>query len=398
MGRSSLHEFDLALCDYARGTIRSRLPKPIPEGDPVDSSSAPQRATPRPARPPAGAKRPRMDPFARYTYPPRAEGAARWLRDQLSPGLWKYLQAPNPPALLLTEEHFRDLAEALDWMPRSLLLSVFWVAWRPLYLRYMACLPEIRKLLSPTVAEKFSKTSERYIAALNQPGLKLWQGVRIVNKWVGKVRLLLRSMRRRTLLPHPEGKQPTPDHPIGTHADNSGAAGIKKKRSWTQAKVDEAVRRYRRENETDLKTLADAVPTGSRHARKQARTLFGRNAIARRLGCPSAMVSKSKVWRELAKELHLAGKPVSKGARPQRVGIHIAEEQRAREEDSEPVVDEVSRREIVELIRTSLPEQSAEATIEKFERGEMSEEQVMEMINVVGLKRPIRRTPPPSRA
>ncbi len=240
MARSHLHEFDLELCWYVRDTVRSCLPKPFPMANPVPEPAVsspspvaptpvpapaastptppapapePEVSTPTPPAPPSGTRRPRANPYARYTGVPPAEGAARWLHDQLSPGVYRYLLADDAPDLLLTEEQFEDLATALDYMP-GLLDSVMWIPYPPLCDRYVKCLPEIRRNLASTEAERFAEASQRCFSELGQPGLKLWDGIRIVGSWVGEIRRLLEAMDRTDLLPRPEGRQPTPGAPV----------------------------------------------------------------------------------------------------------------------------------------------------------------------------------------
>lgn len=155
------------------------------------------------------------------------------------------------------------------------------------------------------------------------------------------------------------------------------------KRSWTQGALDDAIREYRAKRASTYADLVASVQRGDRGAKKDAQRLFGRNAIARELGVKSrAMVTKSPDWQAIATELKLPRPSGRRGTTtPQRIGVEIALEEQA-VAASETVVDQVVRRETIRLINTSMPAAEAEATIEKLERGEITDEQARDLVAV----------------
>ncbi len=154
-------------------------------------------------------------------------------------------------------------------------------------------------------------------------------------------------------------------------------------RSWTQRDLDEAIREYKARRASTYRDLVDGVRTGKKGAKKQARALYGRNSVAKALGVKSAaMVSKSPVWQAIADELHLRAesgpRPTSMG---NRMGIELAVEQQGLAA-SDPVVDQVIRRETIQLIKKSMVSNDAVATVEKLERGQISDDQARELVQV----------------
>lgn len=105
-----------------------------------------------------------------------------------------------------------------------------------------------------------------------------------------------------------------------TAKDAQGKGG---KRGWTQPEVDAAIRQYITAKSTELTRLGKAISAGKPKAIGEARKVFGRNALARRLGCPAAMVSKSRPWKAVAGELSLSGRTPGVG-RGDKVGFDKA--------------------------------------------------------------------------
>jgi hypothetical protein len=154
-------------------------------------------------------------------------------------------------------------------------------------------------------------------------------------------------------------------------------------RSWTQGDLDDEIVRYKARI-TEYRELVRGVEAGRPEAKKAAQKLFGRNVLAKKLGVKAkAMVSRSPAWRKIAKELQLPRKGNLGTGRPRKVGFEIAAEDKA-EAQTGAVVDEVARRETINLVRRRLDPQAAEATIEKLERGEMTDEQAREMAEMLG--------------
>jgi len=150
-------------------------------------------------------------------------------------------------------------------------------------------------------------------------------------------------------------------------------------RSWTQTDLDSAIREYKARRASKYGDLAAAVNAGKPGAQRIARKLFGRNVIARELGCKSkAMVSKSPAWKAIASELGLAGVTTAAG---RRVGEDIAIEQAA-ETQGDTVVDQVVRRETIRFINAELPNKEAEALINQLAIGDMSDEDARRVVEL----------------
>lgn len=158
------------------------------------------------------------------------------------------------------------------------------------------------------------------------------------------------------------------------------------KLSWTQLDLDEAIREHKAKRASRYNDLVSGVKQGKAGAKKSARELFGRNAIVRALGVRSAaMVSGSSVWQAIADELGLRGPSSSRSAanrHSKRVGLDIALEEQA-EATSEPVLETAIRRETIQLIETSMPATEAQATIEKLQRGDLTDDAARELVDIL---------------
>lgn len=108
----------------------------------------------------------------------------------------------------------------------------------------------------------------------------------------------------------PSGAQPT-DRPA------------RNKSPWTQATVDQAIRKYARSIDRRLRELARAAQKGDSGSVKAARAAFGRNAVMRQIGCSAGLVSKSRAWKAVAARLGLLGNTPGIG-RSDRVGLEKA--------------------------------------------------------------------------
>src|SRR5262249_28730471 len=127
-------------------------------------------------------------------------------------------------------------------------------------------------------------------------------------------------------------------------------------RSWTQPDLDDAIRSYKAARAVIYYELVQAIGHRGRGAKQTAQRQFGRNAIARALGVRSrAMVTKSPVWQEMARELRLSHKHEDRrpAGRLRRVGFERAQEDQA-EEVGDTVQEEVDRRETVRLVRANM--------------------------------------------
>lgn len=149
-------------------------------------------------------------------------------------------------------------------------------------------------------------------------------------------------------------------------------------RSWTQTDLNAAIQKYKANRASIYPQLLDNVRAGKPGAKKAARRVFGRNAIARNLGVKAkAMVSKSPEWRRISEELDLGNSRMRK-----KTGIETAIEDKAGS-TSQPVVDQAIRRETIGIIRKKMESAEAEATIEKLQRGDISDDAAREIAEVV---------------
>ena len=151
------------------------------------------------------------------------------------------------------------------------------------------------------------------------------------------------------------------------------------KRSWLQDDLDEEIRTYAAKRAINYRELVDAVKNGDPGAIKSARTVFGRNALARALGVKSpAMITKSPAWQEIAAELGLPrGKQLSKLR--QRVGLDMALEDDV-DAANRPVINQVIENETIRLIRKYMPTETAECILERIERGEITDDEARELV------------------
>ncbi len=165
------------------------------------------------------------------------------------------------------------------------------------------------------------------------------------------------------------------------------------KRSWTQPDLDEAIREYKAKRSSTFSDLVDGVKRRRPGATKSAREMFGRNAIARAFGVRSkAMVTNSPVWGGIADELGLRGRSSrTKPANGQRIGMDIALEKQA-VGTSQPVMDQVIRRETVRLIQQTMPTAEEEATIEKLQRGDITDDAARALVEVFAQQQQDNRT------
>jgi hypothetical protein len=165
------------------------------------------------------------------------------------------------------------------------------------------------------------------------------------------------------------------------------------KQSWTQPDLDDAIREYKAQRASTYNDLVDGVKRGRAGAKKNARVLFGRNAVVRALGVKSAaMVSNSPVWQAIADELKLRGPSRSTPRRhSQRIGLDIAMEDQA-QATSAPILDQAVQQETIRLIEKSMPATEAKAIIEKLGRGDITDDAARELVDVVAQQQHDKRT------
>jgi hypothetical protein len=179
---SSLHQFDLFLCEYLAGTIGG------------------------------------------------------WMRDaEVGPAFTRLVEAGlNDPQLqhhladfherlLLGDREMHAILTALDLPPRGLELQ--WIAWPSLHESYALTLREIGDVLGKATADDFAEKSIRIGRELEQEELPLHRGAECVVEWIEMVRGIKRAMGLERLLPRPEGAIPTPTDSEGV---NEAAVGLSK--------------------------------------------------------------------------------------------------------------------------------------------------------------------------
>lgn len=119
----------------------------------------------------------------------------------------------------------------------------------------------------------------------------------------------------------------TPEaQPVTASLESTASPG--KQRTWTQAAVDDAIRQYAKSVDRRLRDLERAVEKRTTGAVKEARKLFGRNAVMKKLGCSAGLVSGSTAWRAIAARLELLGNTPGIG-RSDRVGIDRASDEQS---------------------------------------------------------------------
>jgi hypothetical protein len=173
---------------------------------------------------------------------------------------------------------------------------------------------------------------------------------------------------------------------LGTVSEATKKQRTQKKveRTWTQAELDAAIRA---EIETHANLIAD-VRKGDADAKQKAKSLFGRNALADRLGLKSGsrnMVSASAPWRELADAIGLKRKSL-KGSR---IGLEIALEKTA-DADNGSEAGKAIRRETVAMIEGAIKSVKSKGEkaglvdlLEKFNLGEVLDERARQIVNTL---------------
>jgi len=164
------------------------------------------------------------------------------------------------------------------------------------------------------------------------------------------------------------------------------------KRSWTQSDLDAAIREYKAKRAPRYRELVEAVRHGAKGSKKDAGRIFGRNVIARELGVRSpSMVSKSDAWIEIADELQipLARNRVRGTSRTRsagKIGHDIAVERRgiAAAEGADPAaaILRAEREETLRIIH-QLPAKKAEPILQKYEAGEMTDDQARQLVETL---------------
>lgn len=166
--------------------------------------------------------------------------------------------------------------------------------------------------------------------------------------------------------------------------------------SWTQPKLDAAIREYVAQRAGALKSLTEAIQGKRPGAVESARKMFGRNEVARALRVKSrTMVTKSEAWIEIADDLHLRPDELRGIRRKDKIGFDIAVERKSQSQE-DPVLDELEKREAIEgtgghmteekaiaFVNKHLSGYEAEAIIASIKQGETPPERVVGMVNTL---------------
>jgi hypothetical protein len=165
----TLYEYDLALCDYVLGNIRCYL----------------------------------FD-----------EGFRRWVAGwTVMPELREYLleegvDGDEPQERLQLNDKELNYLQACMEGPDG--PERYWVASEPLHKRYVHTVLEVRKELTPQVAEDWSRDCARFAEKLEAPKVTVADGITIVQEWLWALRRHLGAMGANDLFPRPVGLSPTP--------------------------------------------------------------------------------------------------------------------------------------------------------------------------------------------
>jgi len=148
--------------------------------------------------------------FSQYLHEKRFR---RYLKKHIAPAtLWQYLLDYSNPAinqdwLLLNNAELHTLLDAVEGGPLE--MDRAWEPAEALHRRYVETVKEVRNELSKQVAEDWSRDCAEFSQQLERE-LPLAEGIEIVQKWIGRLRQLLRTMEATPFLPCPEGSSPTP--------------------------------------------------------------------------------------------------------------------------------------------------------------------------------------------
>jgi hypothetical protein len=178
-------------------------------------------------------------------------------------------------------------------------------------------------------------------------------------------------------------------------------------RAWTQEDLDKAIDEYKAQRAAAYKELADAVRMGRHGAKKKAKTIYGRNAIARALGVKSpSMVSKSPAWIAIAEDLRLelhrerTAQGTRRTVKAGRIGLDLAVEQKSKDADegadnapAESPLETAERQETLRQINRlaqagktpkdrAKNEEAADALTQKLQRGDISDDQARQVVEM----------------
>jgi hypothetical protein len=184
MAQSTLHRFDLQLCQYISGNMLGQ------------------------------------------------SGGERYvsaLRDELEQSLVDYLgigeadDSDQYEHFLLDRDEINELELVADDMSGR--FDLRWTPYESLHRRRLACVREIRTDLTIQDAEEWSRLSSEFSRRLEQARLTLAAGICIAGEWISEVRRYLVAMGKTDPLPYPDGRSPTPSNPSPPVPQSASGAG-----------------------------------------------------------------------------------------------------------------------------------------------------------------------------
>lgn len=192
---------------------------------------------------------------------------------------------------------------------------------------------------------------------------------------------ILRHIRQKSLSAAPV--QPNQTLPVPPAPPSSAVKHAHPpKRSWKQDELEAAIQAYIAQRAASYNSLREAVRENRRGAVDSARKTFGRNTIVKALGVKSgAMVTKSPAWKQAATELGLSPYKMQRMSRPRKTGLDIAVEEKT--EATDPVADDVERRDAIRYVNKHLKGQYAEAIVAGLNSGKIPPERVEEMVETL---------------
>jgi len=143
-----------------------------------------------------------------------------------------------------------------------------------------------------------------------------------------------------------------------------------KSRRWTQRDVDKEIQKLRTAGAAKIKKLRQLINRDEESAKREAKKLYTRNAIARKLKASGALISRSPEWQELADQLGLPRGRKTAGRR--NFGFDEAVEL-ASEEQHDRAAPVAS---LLEQVREQVPSDVFDAVREQFAAGQLTDQEV----------------------
>lgn len=193
--------------------------------------------------------------------------------------------------------------------------------------------------------------------------------------------------------------------PEQSQVKNQSQSDDPPKRAWTQPDLDKAIREYQAKRSGSFQQFVSLLDNPKTPAsqkktiRKEARAMFGRNIIAKALGVKSPkMVSQSKPWVAIAASLGLqlkrdqigkysgVGKKIGLDIAVEEASVNVSPDSDYAPADVQMIQNEQrqTHREIERFKNSGIPGcfSAADAIRQKYDDGEMTDEQVRQTIEM----------------